>query len=856
MHQKTISAGSLVLVLLGVLCAVQLTGVPGWAPASSTALSARGGPAQKARHGQRSERRTHGGHHKRHKHRHRPHGQPPVFGNPVVPPLAGTGDPEASPTGHPPIEPAPSPREQEAPPAVGGGAALAAPWPAGVRFQAGNPCGSWYGQSAHRNYGGQWGDDAWSVDFGVCGSGDFGTPVLAPLDGVVRISNFNSAYGNQVLIEAGNGLAVRLAHLDQRTVSAGQTVTVGDQVGTLGHSGSGGGDFNNSHLHVAAYAGRGVNAGIAPTPMAGVELCNGCWVTSATRKAPPAPPPADVRWVAQSEPGIITPTSNGVDAHYSMTLVNRSSFDMPLSQWHLGVAGDEAIKYASSPSVIGGRNRVACADGNHDDGVVGQGEQIVCSWDIHVPADAPGEFKRIYFDWVQDGGPYGHTNAQWGWYVRLNVQSADRWPAQYTAADCDRYTLVGQQASPFDSQTGHAIVSDGKPATAKWTIRNDNAETGCVFYKGGSHPFRLGVVSPQRDAASPFYTPADSGWASANRLQLDDDIRPGGSGTVTFKVTKPGGMPSNPDARLYVDPVVEGKFWLHSIGQYLPIAVRDSDQFPDPPPNAPEWDAKYVERITPALVSPGSTGKFVFTVENRGWRSWTSSVHLGTSSPQDASVRWAAEGVVGTNRVAFTDENGDGKVSYGEKARFEYWIRPPSGAAGAFRQGWALVNDAGGPWFFQSAAMYAPVVVASPTNWPPELRPADCTWALASQDPPATVSDGQTARFTWVLRNSSELCPWFRDGGHPFRLGTDNPRDGASPFYTAPDPAWIGPGRNRLGLAEDAVAPGGQTGTFKFTLSKPAGMAPTEDARLYATPLIEGWSWLSSISMYAPVRVR
>ena len=35
-----------------------------------------------------------------------------------------------------------------------------------------------------------------------------------------------------------------------------------------------------------------------------------------------------------------------------------------------------------------------------------------------------------------------------------------------------------------------------------------------------------------------------------------------------------------------------------------------------------------------------------------------------------------------------------------------------------------------------------------------------------------------------------------------------------------------------------------------------AGMAPTDDARLYATPVLEGLQWLTSIGMYAPIRVR
>jgi hypothetical protein len=272
------------------------------------------------------------------------------------------------------------------------------------------------------------------------------------------------------------------------------------------------------------------------------------------------------------------------------------------------------------------------------------------------------------------------------------------------------------------------------------------------------------------------------------------------------------------------------------------------------PVNAPDWQAKYVGQQSPALVEPGQPAKFKFVVENAGKVTWDENVNLGSQNPQDAPIRFAAEGVGGhRNRVDFKDEDGDGLVSYGEKATFEYTIRPPADATAAYRQYFGLVNDKGGPWFFHGAGMYAPVVVGSPSRWPSEVKSADCTYQLTEQSAPQTIADGEPGQFTWKVKNTSELCPWFREGARPFRLGTQRPQDMASPFYTADDPAWLG--NRRIQMEEEIVPPGG-TATFTFAVTKPAGMAPNADARLYADPVVDGLTWLRSIGMYAPIRVR
>ena len=72
-----------------------------------------------------------------------------------------------------------------------------------------------------------------------------GTPVLAAMDGTVTTAAYDSYYGNYVVIE-DDGYCTKYAHMDTLSVRAGQTVTHGTKIGTMGNTGSSAG----SHLHI------------------------------------------------------------------------------------------------------------------------------------------------------------------------------------------------------------------------------------------------------------------------------------------------------------------------------------------------------------------------------------------------------------------------------------------------------------------------------------------------------------------------------------------------------------------------------------------------------------------------------
>lgn len=81
-----------------------------------------------------------------------------------------------------------------------------------------------------------------------------GTPVLAVYNGTVVVANNHYSYGNHVVIDHGtlpDGHSYRTlyAHLDTLSVAAGDTVTQGQQLGTVGSTGK----STGNHLHLELF---------------------------------------------------------------------------------------------------------------------------------------------------------------------------------------------------------------------------------------------------------------------------------------------------------------------------------------------------------------------------------------------------------------------------------------------------------------------------------------------------------------------------------------------------------------------------------------------------------------------------
>lgn len=91
---------------------------------------------------------------------------------------------------------------------------------------------------------------------GVDLDADTGTPVVATRAGVVVIAGWGNAAGNYVKIDHRDGFSSIYMHLDSYSVSTGQMVSQGQQIGKVGNTGISTGD----HLHFGiAYNGAYVN---------------------------------------------------------------------------------------------------------------------------------------------------------------------------------------------------------------------------------------------------------------------------------------------------------------------------------------------------------------------------------------------------------------------------------------------------------------------------------------------------------------------------------------------------------------------------------------------------------------------
>jgi murein DD-endopeptidase MepM/ murein hydrolase activator NlpD len=86
----------------------------------------------------------------------------------------------------------------------------------------------------------------WSGHTGIDIGNRTGTPIYAADDGYVVLAGVNTwGYGNQVLVDHGNGYLTRYAHLHTIGVRAGQSVSRDQKIGTMGSTGR----STGPHLH-------------------------------------------------------------------------------------------------------------------------------------------------------------------------------------------------------------------------------------------------------------------------------------------------------------------------------------------------------------------------------------------------------------------------------------------------------------------------------------------------------------------------------------------------------------------------------------------------------------------------------
>ena len=85
-----------------------------------------------------------------------------------------------------------------------------------------------------------------------------GTPIVAPARGTVVSAGWQNAYGNCVVINHGNSITTRYAHMESFSVKEGQIVNRGEVIGAIGNTGR----STGPHLHYEVRVG-----GVPVNPM-------------------------------------------------------------------------------------------------------------------------------------------------------------------------------------------------------------------------------------------------------------------------------------------------------------------------------------------------------------------------------------------------------------------------------------------------------------------------------------------------------------------------------------------------------------------------------------------------------------
>ncbi len=84
-----------------------------------------------------------------------------------------------------------------------------------------------------------------SAHTGIDWGAPLGTSIYAPAGGTVRSTNWDKIYGNQTIIDLGDGRSIMLGHQSGYNVQPGQRISAGQLIGSVGSTGW----STGPHLH-------------------------------------------------------------------------------------------------------------------------------------------------------------------------------------------------------------------------------------------------------------------------------------------------------------------------------------------------------------------------------------------------------------------------------------------------------------------------------------------------------------------------------------------------------------------------------------------------------------------------------
>lgn len=96
----------------------------------------------------------------------------------------------------------------------------------------------------------------------IAGAGGYGSPIYAANNGVVVTSTWHYSYGYYIVINHNNGYYTLYAHCSKLLAKVGQTVAKGQQIATMGMTGT----ATGPHLHFGLYMGQPLRGGYPMNP--------------------------------------------------------------------------------------------------------------------------------------------------------------------------------------------------------------------------------------------------------------------------------------------------------------------------------------------------------------------------------------------------------------------------------------------------------------------------------------------------------------------------------------------------------------------------------------------------------------
>ena len=123
-------------------------------------------------------------------------------------------------------------------------------------------------------------------------------------------------------------------------------------------------------------------------------------------------------------------------------------------------------------------------------------------------------------------------------------------------------------------------------------------------------------------------------------------------------------------------------------------------------------------------------------------------------------------------------------------------------------------------------------------NWDFYMQLVQSSAILEAASVPPTLRPGENAVASLRFRNTGDIS-WEPTGNNPVRLGTQNPRDRFSPFFTPG--SWLSP--NRPAAVSAATPPEG-FGEFVFTLTAPERYGTYEESYQLVR---EGITWFGPV---------